>query len=86
MKLTKNNAGGEAYWWRVCYQPGLPRLVSVEEAEASERKCLQSSEAPPEPQLYALLAKCTLFSNDGATAPQKFIRACWHAKNGAKNN
>ena len=34
----------------------LYMFFSVEVAEASERKCPQSSEAPPEPQLYALLA------------------------------
>ena len=23
---------GEAYWWKVCYQRGLPRLVSVDKS------------------------------------------------------
>ena len=35
-------------------KPSL-HVFFVEVAEASERKCPQSSEAPPEPQLYALL-------------------------------
>ena len=30
-------------------------LFFVEVSEASDRKCPQSSEAPPEPQLYALV-------------------------------
>ena len=34
----------------------------VEVAEASERKCPQSSEAPPEPQLYALVNILSKFS------------------------
>ena len=27
--LFFSGQSGEAYWWRVCYQRGLPRLVSI---------------------------------------------------------
>ena len=51
--ITHYSQSGEAYWWRVCYQRGLPRLVSSD--SLSSRLPRQSS-----PSLIAHYSQTTL--------------------------
>ena len=43
---------GEAYWWRVCYQRGLPRLVLFIDCMENRKSGHKSLTDPVEPGLF----------------------------------